>query len=109
MDTALAKDVYLSGTELGLAGSDGQEGLDGLVCVAAVESQRSVGEKGQLETGWRGWVGRECIGSLALHLIWEFIPYLAWSSGRNSSGLMHADKSFCMPVCLPRRKAAILR
>lgn len=42
-----------------------------------------------------------------VYLIWLCIPYRAWSSGRNSSGLMLADKSFCMPVCLPRRKAAI--
>jgi hypothetical protein len=37
------------------------------------------------------------------------MPYRARSSGAKRPGRMLADRSFCMPVCLPRRKLAMAR
>lgn len=37
------------------------------------------------------------------------MPYRERSSGANKPGKMFADRSFCMPACLPLRKLAIFK
>lgn len=98
----MAKDVDLSLAELGLVGADGEEGLDGVVCEATIAKEMRVSRCSNVAARSNGAL-RE-----PTDLICELTPYRDCSRGSKRWGRMAADRSFCMPDCLPRRNEAIV-
>ncbi len=90
-DSSLAEDVDHAGAELGLVGTDGEEGLDRIVCEG-------------------GYLGIDAIASelrLVRSLSTNREDRTLTSSTWMVSGVMPNERSLWIPDCLPRRKDAM--